>query len=57
MDGSGLVRLAGGKLPGLGFGEAVLRWGEVVFRGGVPEYRWVRKGKEGCGQREIFKPR
>jgi len=25
--------------------------------GGVPENRWVRKGKEGCGQREIFKPR
>ncbi len=34
MDGSGLVRLAGGKLPGLRFGEAVLRWGEVVFKGG-----------------------
>jgi len=34
VDRSGLVRLAGGKLPGLGFGEAVLRWGEVVFVGG-----------------------
>ncbi len=34
MDGSDLVRLADGKLPGLGFGEAVLRLGEVVFVGG-----------------------
>jgi len=34
VDGSDLVRLADGKLPGLGFGEAVLRLGEVVFVGG-----------------------